>query len=64
MTAHKFKVGQTVIYTPGRMSMTASGAGYKVVRLMPAAEGQNQYRIKSSSENFERVAKEGDLSLR
>lgn len=62
MAVHKFKVGQTVDFSPRRG--TVSGAGrYKIVKLMPPEDGQFLYRIKGSSEPFERVAREPDLSL-
>lgn len=59
---HKFKVGQTVDYSPGRRDMPAMSRLYKVVRLLPPEDGQLLYRIKGSSEPFERVAREQDLS--
>ena len=59
---HKFKVGQMVNYSPGRSSMLASSREYKIVRLLPPEDGQNQYRIKGIAETFERMAKESDLS--
>jgi hypothetical protein len=60
---HKFKIGQTVNYRPkSRMLSTARGT-YKVTRLMPALDGQQpEYRIRHSSEEFERVAFENELS--
>lgn len=46
------------------MGMMATSERYKVVRLVPPHEdGQNQYRIKGSSEAFERMARESELSL-
>jgi hypothetical protein len=41
---------------------SASGT-YKVVRLLPTDGEDCQYRIKSSTEAFERVAKESQLAL-
>ena len=64
MSAHKFKVGQLVDYAPGRLSFPASGGPYKIIRLLPAEDGQLHYRIKSTSETFERVAKESELHRR
>ncbi len=64
MAAHKYKIGQSVLLRPARLNSLASSTRYKVLRLMPPLEdGQNQYRIKGSSEAFERIAKESDLSL-
>ena len=60
---HKFKIGAVVNYRPRhRMLGTARGT-YTVTGLMPALEGQQpEYRIKHFSEDFERVAMEGELS--
>ncbi len=63
MAAHKFKVGQRVTLIPGFGRMSGSG-DYKILMLLPATEGQNQYRVKSAAETFERVVKEMDLDLR
>ena len=64
MAHHKFKVGQLVDFTPARLGMATSGRPYEVVRLLPAEAGELQYRVKSKSESFERVAKESELSRR
>lgn len=60
--AHKFKVGQSVNFTPGKSAMSASSREYKIVRLLPPEEGQYLYRIKGVSETYERMARESDLS--
>lgn len=62
MAAHKYKIGQTVSYSPGRSAMAASSREYKIIRLLPPEDGQNLYRIKGISETFERMARESDLS--
>jgi hypothetical protein len=64
MPGHKFTVGQSVDFSPSRLGVPASSREYKILRLLPAENGQLQYRIKCSAENFERVAKESDLSPR
>ena len=61
---HKFKVGQVVDYNPGRTGMPPSSWQYKIVRLLPPEGSDLLYRIKSSGETFERVAKERDLVQR
>ena len=61
---HKYRVGQTVDYDPGRMGVRASSREYKVVRLLPPEGSELLYRIKSVGEPFERVAKERELSRR
>lgn len=62
MASHKFKVGQTVEFAPSRRSMPAAGGEYKVVRLMPADGGVNSYRVKCSTEAYERTARETELT--
>jgi hypothetical protein len=60
---HKFNVGQLVNYS-AKVGVPASSGGYKVVRLLPPEGGHLLYRIKSSGETFERVAREQDLKQR
>jgi hypothetical protein len=61
MSAHKYKIGQSVDYSPGRMTNAVS-RDYRIVRLLPPENGRNQYRIKSGAEPFERMASEEHLS--
>jgi len=61
--AHKFRVGQTVLYTSSPISRPGASGAYKVVRLLPSDGDDYQYRIKNSGEAFERVAKESQLEL-
>lgn len=62
----KFKVGQLVDFNPARATVPASIREYKVLKLMPRDRGilEQEYRIKSIAEVFERVAKESELSGR
>lgn len=39
----------------------AVAGDYKVLCELPSRDGEAQYRIKSSSEPYERVVKEGEL---
>ena len=67
MARHKFKVGQLVEFASSRPGVTTSGRQYEIVRLLPADShdsGDLQYRVKSKSEGFERVARESELSRR
>lgn len=64
MANHKFKVGQNVRLRPNRMSSLAGSQECKIMRLLPMEEGNYLYRIKCGAESVERVAKEGDLTLR
>jgi hypothetical protein len=63
MSAHKFRVGQTVRLAPDRYKLqSATHGGFEVVRLMPEAAGVFQYRVKSRLDGHERVAREDQLS--
>jgi len=61
MSNHKFKVGQTVNYTPRFIGTVRADAIFKITRLLPAEDDELQYRIRSASEPYERVAKESQL---
>ena len=61
MNNHKFKVGQTVSYTSKFIATVNAGAVFKITRLLPAEDDELQYRIRSASEPYERVAKESQL---
>jgi hypothetical protein len=61
LRAHKFRVGQTVLYTSSPISRPGASGAYKVVKLLPSDGDDYQYRIKNSGEAFERVAKESQL---
>jgi hypothetical protein len=61
MQNHKFSVGQRVKFY-NRVRAAAAQGEYEIVRLLPAEEGQFQYRIKSELERNERVAAEDQLN--
>lgn len=61
MRQHKFRVGELVDYNPGRLAVQPSARQYEIVRLLPAEGSDPLYRIKTSGEAFERVAKEHEL---
>ncbi len=64
MVTHKFKLGQTVFLQPTVLNRLAVHQAYEVTKQLPVEkDGQFEYRIRNPSEPFERVAKEGDLSL-
>lgn len=58
---HRYQVGETVYYTSPTFGRAASTGSYTVVKLLPSESDDYQYRIKSSGEAFERVAKESQL---
>jgi len=61
LRTHKYQVGETVYYTSPTFGRAAATGSYKVVKLLPSEGDDYQYRIKSSGEAFERVAKESQL---
>ena len=64
MAQAKFKIGQMVDFNPGRATIPASTREYTIIRLMPLESGERQYRIKTIAEQFERIAKESELTTR
>ena len=58
---HKFHIGQSVFFTSKPIGHMAVNGTYEVVKLLPSDGADYQYRIKSSTEAFERVAKESQL---
>ena len=60
---HKFRVGQTVLFTSSPITRPGASGTYQVVRLLPSDGDDYQYRIKNPGEAFERVAKESQLEL-
>jgi hypothetical protein len=60
---HKFPIGATVYFTASNVSRPAATGTYEIVRLLPTEGDDCQYRIKSSTEAFERVAKESQLAI-
>jgi hypothetical protein len=63
LRAHKFRVGQTVLFTSSPITRPGASGTYKVVRLLPSDGDDYQYRIKNPGEAFERVAKESQLEV-
>jgi hypothetical protein len=61
LMAHKYHVGETVYYTSPTSGRAAATGSYTVIKLLPSEGDDYQYRIKSSGEAFERVAKESQL---
>jgi hypothetical protein len=58
---HKYHVGDAVYYNSPSFGRAAATGSYTVVKLLPSEGDDYQYRIKSSGEAFERVAKESQL---
>ena len=60
---HKYVVGDLVYFTASNVARPAASGTYEVIRLLPTEGDDCQYRIKSSIEAFERVAKESQLAV-
>jgi len=63
LRTHKFRVGQTVLYTSSPITRPGASGTYKVIKLLPSDGEDYQYRIKNPGEAFERVAKESQLEV-
>jgi hypothetical protein len=61
LKTQKYALGQTVRYIAGPMTRGTTSGTFKIVRMLPPDGDEYQYRIKSTSEAFERVAKESQL---
>lgn len=60
---HKFQVGQIVYYSAPTFGRAPAPGNFTVVKLLPSEGDEQQYRIKSNGEAFERVAKESQLDV-
>jgi hypothetical protein len=60
--SHRYHLGEEVCFSPPKRSMPRTSGTYKIVRRMPLEEGEYTYRIKSTADAYERVAREGELS--
>lgn len=58
---HKYDVGELVYFNSPSFGRAAAIGSYTVIKLLPSEGDDYQYRIKSSGEAFERVAKESQL---
>ena len=63
MTKHKFKIGQLVHFYPRGAGRIDSAPGqYQITKRLPAREdGEFQYEIRSTLEEYDRVARESEL---
>lgn len=60
MAQHKFKVGDTVTFARSFVKLPAGP--FEVIRLLPSETQDPAYRIKSKSEQHERVVREYEIS--
>lgn len=61
LAMHKFAVGDLVHYKPMLRAMASPGL-YGIVLLLPDDGSAPQYRIRSTTEAFERVVREFELA--
>lgn len=61
MPSHKFAVGQSVRFAPDRQQQALRADRFKVLRLLPEADHQFQYRVKCERDGHERVVREDQL---
>jgi hypothetical protein len=60
MPSHKFQIGETV-YVMRAMSRNVPGGAYEVTKQLPHNGREFEYRVKSASEEHERVMQESAL---
>ena len=64
MPYHRFKVGQTVVApSEGRDTLHIPRGPLVVVRLLPVADGEPQYRVRSANEGHDWVVLERQIRL-
>jgi hypothetical protein len=61
MPSHKFQIGETV-YVRSAISRNVPGGAYEVTKQLPHNGREFEYRIKSASEEYERVVRESELT--
>jgi hypothetical protein len=54
---HSFQPSQKVRLIHGFPYRNAADGAYEIIRQLPYAEGEHQYRIKSPNEQYDRVVK-------
>jgi hypothetical protein len=62
MSEHKFKPGQFVRVLAGRPFASTPAGRYEIVRTLPPLGDDNQYRIRNTENNQERVVRESELA--
>ena len=66
MTEYKFRIGQLVYFHPqgaGWPQVDAAPGPYQITKRLPAAEdGEFQYEIRNTLEEYNRVARESELT--
>lgn len=66
MDPHRYRVGQTVRFINSSRSGGPGGPitdNFRVVGLLPEYQGNNQYRVESTSDRHQRVVVESEIAL-
>src|SRR4029077_17751862 len=63
MPYHRFKVGQTVVAPSEGRDLHIPRGPLVVVRLLPLADGEPQYRVRSELDGLDRVVRERKIEL-
>ena len=58
---HRFTVGQSIEFVPGRFDGSAPSGVYTVVRLLPNDATDREYRVKNARDGHERIIKESQM---
>ena len=59
---HRFRVGQTVFYRPATWLHDAPKGAFEIIARLPQrVDGEFEYRIRHSAEQYARVARESEL---
>src|SRR3954470_1008512 len=60
---HKYIVGEPVYFTASNVARPAASGTDELLKQLPPGADDCQYRIKSSTDPFERVARESELDV-
>jgi hypothetical protein len=61
MPYHRYKLGQTVEAPSGGPNAVIPHGPFVIVRLLPLAGGEPQYRVRSTADGNERVVLESEI---
>ena len=64
MSAHRFRVGQTVVVPWSGPQVGIRPGPYVIVRLLPMEDGEPHYRVRSSADGHERALLESQIKAR
>ena len=62
VAGHRFALGDIVRLSRSLVLPNVAAGEYTIIALLPARDGEFQYRVKSRLEPYDRVVKEDDLA--